>query len=421
MDIGIAVMLGLLFVLLFAGVPVGVCMIFPIFALVAITPITSVEFIIQSLYTGVANYTMLAIPFFILAGDFMNVGGLSRRLVNIANSLVGGITGSLGAVAVLACMFFGAVSGSAPATVAAIGAIMLPEMVRNGYNKFYAIGLITVAGSLGVVVPPSIPLVIYGVTMNVSISDLFISGIIPAFMVGGTLIGINYIHCKKVGLVGTHKFSMREFLAAMKDGWSALLMPVIILGGIYSGVFTVTEASVVATTYSIIVAIGYRELSFKTLFKEFKDTAIFCGGTLLTLAPSAALGQVFVVSGITDAINGFFMGMNSEFLVIVCVFVILFIAGMFIQTTPMICILGPVLLGVLKQTGMTPLEFGIVMDLALSVAFCTPPMAVNLFVASSMTGVSIDRITKPMMPFLIGLIVILLILMFFPGICSILI
>ena len=420
MDAGIAVMLGLLFVLLFAGVPVGVCMIFPIFALVAITPITSVEFILSSLYTGVANYTMLAIPFFILAGDFMNVGGLSRRLVNIANSLVGGITGSLGAVAVLACMFFGAVSGSSPATVAAIGAIMLPEMVRNGYNKFYAIGLITVAGSLGVIVPPSIPLVIYGVTMSVSISDLFISGIVPSVMIGGVLIGINWFYCKKAGLVGNHKFSMKEFLVALRDGWSALLMPIIILGGIYGGIFTVTEASVVATVYSIIVSIGYKQLTFKSLFKEFKDTAVFCGGTLLTLAPSAALGQVFVVSGISSAINDFFIGMHSEFLVIICVFIILFIAGMFIQTTPMICILGPILNGVISQTGMTTLEFGIIMDIALCVAFCTPPMALNLFVSSSMTGVSIDKISKPMLPFLFGLIAVLLILMFFPGLCSIL-
>jgi C4-dicarboxylate transporter DctM subunit len=261
-------------------------------------------------------------------------------------------------------------------------------------------------------------MVIYGVTMSTSISDLFIAGIVPALIVGVVLIAINYVYCKKAKLVGTHKPSLKEFLKAVKDGWTALIMPVIILGGIYSGIFTVTECSVVATVYGIIISFVYKEMNFSKLFKEFKSTAVFCGGTLLTLAPSAALGQVFVVSGITDAITGFFAGLDSQVLSLLMVFVILFIAGMFIQTTPMICILGPILNKVMAQTGMTTLEFGVIMVLALSVAFCTPPMALNLFVSSSMTGVPIDKITRPMMPFLIGLIGVMLLLMFCPGICS---
>ena len=190
-------MLVLLFAMLFVGVPIGVCLLLPIFVMITMNHITTPEFIASIMYTGVASYTMIALPFFILAGNLMNAGGLSKRLVRIADSLVGRVTGSLGMVAVIACMFFGAVSGSAPATVAAIGSIMLPEMVMAGYNKFYAVALITVAGSLGVIVPPSFPMVVYGVTMNVSIGDLFMAGIGPALLVGLILIIINYFYCKK--------------------------------------------------------------------------------------------------------------------------------------------------------------------------------------------------------------------------------
>ena len=249
----VVVMLVLMFALLFLGVPVGVCLILPIVPLVYMTKVTSMTFISNIMYSGVASYTLIALPFFIIAGNIMDCGGLSRRLIRIANSLSGRTTGSLGMVAILACMFFGAVSGSSVATVAAIGSIMLPEMVRNGYNKYYAAALITVAGCLGVIVPPSFPMVVYGVTMNVSIGDIFIGGIGPAILVGLIMMSINYFYAKKNKLRGTKAFSWKEVGAAIKDGWPALLMPIIILGGIYGGVFTATEAAVVATVYSILV------------------------------------------------------------------------------------------------------------------------------------------------------------------------
>ena len=269
----VVVMLVLMFALLFLGVPVGVCLILPIVPLVYMTKVTSMTFISNIMYSGVASYTLIALPFFIIAGNIMDYGGLSRRLIRIANSLSGRTTGSLGMVAILACMFFGAVSGSSVATVAAIGSIMLPEMVRNGYNKYYAAALITVAGCLGVIVPPSFPMVVYGVTMNVSIGDIFIGGIGPAILVGLIMMSINYFYAKKNKLRGTKAFSWKEVGAAIKDGWPALLMPIIILGGIYGGVFTATEAAVVATVYSILVGcFYYRELSFRQVFTEFRKT-----------------------------------------------------------------------------------------------------------------------------------------------------
>lgn len=414
----LTIMLVLMFAMFFVGVPIGVCLLLPIFVLIAMNGITTPEFIASIMYTGVASYTMIALPFFILAGNLMNAGGLSKRLVKIADSLVGRITGSLGMVAILACMFFGAVSGSAPATVAAIGSIMLPEMVRAGYNKYYSVALITVAGSLGVIVPPSFPMVVYGVTMNVSIGDLFMAGIGPALLVGLILMIINYFYCKKHHIVGTKSFSLKETGRALKDGWPALCMPVIILGGIYGGVFTVTEASVVACVFSLLIGwFYYKELSFKETFNQLMGTSTFVGGTLLTLAPAAALGQIFAYMGVTRSITSFFTNnIDSKIVVVLLVFLILFVAGMFVQTTPMIVILGPILLNVLQPYGIDPTQFGIIMVLALSIAFCTPPLATNLFVSSSMTGIPMDKIVKPMIPFMVGLAIALFAVAFIPQI-----
>ncbi len=414
----IVILLGLMFAFFLIGVPIGICLLLPIFVLIAYNSITTPQFIASIMYTGVATYTMIALPFFILAGNLMNAGGLSKRLVKIADSLVGRITGSLGMVAVIACMFFGAVSGSAPATVAAIGSIMLPEMVMAGYNKYYAVALITVAGSLGVIVPPSFPMVVYGVTMNVSIGDLFMAGIGPALLVGFILILINYIYCKKHHIVGTKKFHLKDLVLSIKDGWPALMMPIIILGGIYGGVFTVTEASVVACVFSLLIGwFYYKELSMGETFQQLMGTSTFVGGTLLTLAPAAALGQIFAYMGITRSITRFFTNnIDSKLVVMILVFLILFVAGMFVQTTPMIVILGPILLNVLQPYGIDSIQFGIIMILALSIAFCTPPLATNLFVSSSMTGIPMEKIVKPMVPFMVGLAAALFAVAFFPQI-----
>lgn len=414
----IVILLGLMFAFFLIGVPIGICLLLPIFVLIAYNSITTPQFIASIMYTGVATYTMIALPFFILAGNLMNAGGLSKRLVKIADSLVGRITGSLGMVAVIACMFFGAVSGSAPATVAAIGSIMLPEMVMAGYNKYYAVALITVAGSLGVIVPPSFPMVVYGVTMNVSIGDLFMAGIGPALLVGFILILINYIYCKKHHIVGTKKFHLKDLVLSIKDGWPALMMPIIILGGIYGGVFTVTEASVVACVFSLLIGwFYYKELSMGETFQQLMGTSTFVGGTLLTLAQAAALGQIFAYMGITRSITRFFTNnIDSKLVVMILVFLILFVAGMFVQTTPMIVILGPILLNVLQPYGIDSIQFGIIMILALSIAFCTPPLATNLFVSSSMTGIPMEKIVKPMVPFMVGLAAALFAVAFFPQI-----
>ena len=415
---GTSVLLIGMFVLLALGVPIGVALAMPILMMLVVDPFVPETFIAEVFYSGVANFTMMAMPFFMLAGAIMDVGGLSRRLVRIANSLIGRITGSLGMVAIVACMFFGAVSGSANATVAAIGAIMIPQMVRSGYNKYYATALVAAAGSLGIIVPPSFPMVLYAITMNASVGTLFIAGIGPALVVGLILMGINYIYCRKNNIRGKDKASFKEFLAALKDGWPAILMPVIVLGGIYGGIFSATEASVVSVVYGIVIGLFYyKELEFKRLFQMYRDNAIFIGGTMLVLAPSSALGKVFAIKGMTHAINAFFLGISTNrYVILTLIFGILFLAGMFVQTSPCIVILGPILYNVAASVGIDIIHFGIIMILALSIAFVTPPVASNLFVASSMTGLPIDRITRPLIPFIIGLVLCLFIVGFVPQI-----
>ena len=352
-----------------------------------------------------------------ICGNIMDKGGISKRLVAAANNCIGGITGSLGVVTILACMFFGAVSGSAVATVAAIGAIMLPEMVRNGYDKYYATGLCAVAGGLGIIVPPSYPMVIYGVTNNESIGDLFIAGIVPAMLVGGLLMLVNYIYCKKRGIRGDNKFHLMTALKGFWDAKWALLMPVIILGGIYAGIFTATEAAVVATVYGILIGcFVYKEVTFGDLWKEFKATATFSGGMMWTVAPATAIGLIFAYMGVNKAIASFFLGISTNaYVVIFLVIVILFFIGMFMQTTPAIVIFSPVLLNVVKAVGISSLQFGVVMTLALAVGFCTPPVCANVFVAQSMTGLPMDKIVKPAIPFIGVLILALLMVAFVPG------
>lgn len=404
--------------LMMLGVPIGISIGSSLLLLVATSGITTYQFIAQYLYSSLSSFTLMALPFFIIAGSIMDGGGLSRRMVNFANSLVGNVTGSLGLVSILACMFFGAVSGSAPATVSAVGAIMLPQMVRNGYDKYYATGLIAVAGSLGVIVPPSYPMVIFGVTNNVSISDLFIAGLGPALAVGIVLMLINYIYCRKNNYRGAQKFKLRRVFTSMWDAKWALLMPVIILGGIYSGVFTATEAAVVAVVYGIVIGkFVYRELSLHQILKLYRDNIPQIGGMLFTFAPAGALGAIFSMMGFSNVVNRFFFGISTNpYVIVLLIYALLFVVGMFVQTTPAIVILSPILLGVAESVGIHPVHFGLMMVLALAVAFVTPPVAVNLFVATTMTGISIERIAKSAMPFIGGLLIAEIIVGFVPQI-----
>jgi C4-dicarboxylate transporter DctM subunit len=404
-------------ILLAIGVPVGISLGMGMVAAVLGFHTTQISFLAQSMYSGFESLPLTAIPCFMVAGAVMETGGLSKRLVNVANKMVGFTTGGLGTVTVLACMFFGAISGSGPATVAAIGTIMIPYMVKARYDRTYSTGLSAVAGGLGIIVPPSIPLVIYGVATNTSIGDLFLAGIGPAVVVGALLIICNVILSKKNGYEGNGEaFSLIELFKAIWDAKWALLMPLIILGGIYGGIFTPTEAAVVALIYGCIIGIFvYKEMTWKRVLEILDSNSSFVGGIMLTFAPAAAMGAVLALlripQGLTDLL---FSISDNKIVILLIVNIFLVFVGMVIETTSANIIFSPILLAALRPYGVDPIHFGLIMTINLAIGFITPPVAANLFVASGMTGIPIEKLAVKAMPFIVSMFIALLIVTYFP-------
>lgn len=405
-----------LIALIMIGVPVG-------FALGGATIIimqffTKLDLSMVASYsvTGVDSLTMMAIPFFILSGVVMSVGGLARRLVDVAASLVGWMMGGLGAVVSLASMFFGAISGSSLATVSCIGGIMVPEMQKKGYDLGYSAVFTACAGTIGAVIPPSIPLVVYGVCTSTSIGDLFLGGIFPGVMIGIALIISNYIICKKKGYVGAERKSGREILKAVWEAKWALFAPVIILGGIYSGIFTPTEASVVSVVYSTIVALFiYKEITWKDLYNAIVGAAVTNGTTTFLLGLSTAFAALLsfeqIPSMLTTAIINF---TDNKFLFLMLVNVILLVIGCFIDNIPATTILAPMLLPAMNAFGVDPVTFGVFMTMNLLIGLVTPPYGCSLFVASAVCKVKMEDMLKNIAVPLVTLIICLLLMTYVP-------
>lgn len=405
-----------LIALIMIGVPVG-------FALGGATIIimqffTKLDISMVASYsvTGVDSLTMMAIPFFILSGVVMSVGGLARRLVDVAASLVGWMMGGLGAVVSLASMFFGAISGSSLATVSCIGGIMVPEMQKKGYDLGYSAVFTACAGTIGAVIPPSIPLVVYGVCTSTSIGDLFLGGVFPGVMIGIALIISNYIICKKKGYVGAERKSGREILKAVWEAKWALFAPVIILGGIYSGIFTPTEASVVSVVYSTIVALFiYKEITWKDLYNAIVGAAVTNGTTTFLLGLSTAFAALLsfeqIPSMLTTAIINF---TDNKFLFLMLVNVILLVIGCFIDNIPATTILAPMLLPAMNAFGVDPVTFGVFMTMNLLIGLVTPPYGCSLFVASAVCKVKMEDMLKNIAVPLVTLIICLLLMTYVP-------
>ncbi|MEA4954571.1 MAG: TRAP transporter large permease [Pseudoflavonifractor sp.] len=415
----IAVLALVAVVMLAIGVPVGIALGFGMIAtVIGGFHVTSLSFIAQQMYSGFESLPLVAIPCFMLAGSLMETGGLSKRLVNVANKLIGHTTGGLGTATVVACMFFGAISGSGPATTAAMGGILIPYMVKAHYDRTYATGLAAVAGGLGIIVPPSIPLVVYGVATNTSIGDLFLAGLGPALVVGILLIVVNFVISKKQGYNGVGAFSLRELGKAMWDAKWALFLPVIILGGIYGGVFTPTEAAVVACFYSLFVGLFiYRELKPKDIWTTFYKNTTFVGGIMLTFAPAAALGGVLALLGVPTALSNLLFSLtDNKIVVLLIVNIFLVFVGMVMDTTSANIIFSPILLQALKPFGVNPIHFGLIMTINLAIGFVTPPVAGNLFVASGMTGIPMEKIAKKAIPLILAMFVALLVVTYIPAV-----
>lgn len=406
-------------IFLILGVPIGIAFGLGLVLVSALFGTTTLIFIAQQMWTGMDSIPLVAIPMFIIAGAIMETGGLSKRLVNFASKIVGNVYGGLGTVAVVACMLFGAISGSGPATVAAIGAIMLPYMVKTGYDKHYATALVACAGGLGVIVPPSIPLILYGATTNTSVSDLFLAGFGPAVLVALGLIVVSYVISRKRGYRGEPSgFSFKQLGKAFWDAKWAILMPVIILGGIYSGAFTPTEAAVVAILYGLVIGLFVtRELKLKDLVRTLNENSSFIGGFMLAAVPASALGSVFALLGVPDMLSRFLLSIsNNLYIIMLIVNVFMIIVGMVMDTIPAIIIFAPLLYKALIPMGIDPVQLGIVITVNLAIGFITPPVANNLFVASTMTGLPMGKIVKEAWPFIFTMLGTLIVISFFPGV-----
>ena len=413
-------MFGVLLVLLFLNIPVAISI--GVAAIVGVSfgglPINPVV-VAQRMFTSADSFPFMAIPFFMLAGGLMEHGGISRRLVNLASSLVGGFRGGLGLITILASAFFGAISGSNPATVAAIGGIMVPEMIRKGYPPAYAAAIAAAGGTLGVIIPPSIPMITFGVVAGVSIGDLFLAGFGPGILIALSLSIVTVFQSSRMQIPLEPKRTFSNFLSALKESALAIIMPVIILGGIYGGVFTPTEAGAVAVIYSFIVSVFvYRELSFGLLKKVIIRAGISTSIVFFVIATSQSLSWLITVSRVSQAIADSMLSItNQPFLLITLINVILLIFGVFLETQAIILLMAPLFLPIVTGIGMDPLMLGVIMVVNTSVGMITPPMAVNLFVAVSLVkdhNVTIEKITRNILLFLIVEIVDILLISNFP-------
>jgi tripartite ATP-independent transporter DctM subunit len=372
---------------------------------------------VKEMFSSINKFPLAAIPFFILAGNLMETGGISRRLVEFAKSIVGGVQGGLPMTCVLTCMIFAAVSGSSVATTFAIGTILIPALIKHGYPTTYAASLQATSAELGVIIPPSIPMILYGVSAEVSIGELFIAGFGPGLLIGGALMFWVWIYCKFKGWGKNDGDGRLGFgKATWQAGW-ALLMPVIILGGIYGGIFTPTEASAVAVFYALIVGmVIYREIGITDLYVILRKSVLSSAVIMFIIANAGLFAFLITRAGVPEAIGHwledvlkspayFLLGVNAA----------LFLIGMFIETSAAIIVLAPILAPVAMHFGIDPVHFGLIMVVNLALGMITPPFGVNLFAACTVARISLDRMIKDLVPFVLVILVCLMVISYVPA------
>ena len=353
-------------------------------------------------FNSVNSFPIMALPAFVLAGSLMDCAGVSKRLIRVAEAMVGKINGGLAITTTLACVFFGAISGSGPATTAAVGMLMIPAMIKRGYDKGYAASTTATSGGIGIIIPPSIPMVIYGVTAQESITKMFIAGVIPGLLIAAGLIVVHMILCRNKDYSSDMEpLSIKKLYKAIREGFWAILAPVIILGGIYTGIFTPTEAAIVAIFYILFIGtLVYREITIKGLLKSLETTSWLTGRVLLIMFTAFAFGRLLVQYRIPDLIAQAMLNFSTDVHVIwgLVVLFLLFI-GMFMETLAIIMIVTPVLLPVMTHLGVDPIHFGTILVCCCGVGFSTPPLGENMFIASGIADVTLEEISYKALPF----------------------
>jgi C4-dicarboxylate transporter, DctM subunit len=382
--------------------------------------ITGVNMVItvKEMFSAINRFPLAAIPFFILAGNLMETGGISKRLVEFAKSIVGGVQGGLPMTCVLTCMIFAAVSGSSVATTFAVGAIIIPALIKHGYPTSYAAALQATSAELGVIIPPSIPMILYGVSAEVSIGELFIAGFGPGLLISAALMIFVYIYCRIKGWGKNDGDGRLGFgKATWQAGW-ALMMPVIILGGIYGGIFTPTEASAVAVFYALVVGVViYREITPANLFAILRKSVLSSAVIMFIIANAGLFAFLITRAGVPDAIGKWLEAvLQSPALFLLGVNAALFVIGMFIETSAAIIVLAPILAPVAVHFGIDPVHFGLIMVVNLALGMITPPFGVNLFAACTVAKISLDRIVTHLVPFVLVILGCLMVITYVPSI-----
>lgn len=414
-----AIVFSMLAAILATGTPIAVAMIATVMLSLLLFTQVPMLVIIQQMFNSADSFTLMAIPFFVLSGNIMTAGGISRRLIRVATALFGGMSGGLAIAGTAACAFFAAISGSSPATVAAIGAIMIPALMRAKYDDKYSVGVITAAGSLGIMIPPSIPMVVYALATGEPIGKLFMAGVVPGLLTAFVFAAMCYVAAKRGGFgqaTGETKADLKEVAASLKDGFWGLMMPLIVLGGIYTGVFTPTEAAAVAVVYSAIVgSFVYRDIMLKDYVEILTSSASVAAMIMFIIISASAFSWYLTSQGIPQQVAEWIITVAPEpWMFLVAVNILLLIVGCFMEPNSAILVLAPLFYPIVQKMGINPIHFGIVMIFNLELGMLTPPLGLNLFVSSGMTGFHLSRVVKAAMPFIIAMLILLLVYTYIP-------
>jgi|TARA_R110002012_G_scaffold268810_1_gene452805 C4-dicarboxylate transporter DctM subunit len=413
-------MLAVLLTVLVAGfiinVPIGFTMGLAAVASLIASGTMPIEMLPQRMVAGINSFPLLAIPLFMMAGSIMERGGISRRIVELASALVGHFKGGLAAVSIMACTFFASISGSAPGTAAAVGALTIPEMVKRGYSKSYASSVVASASCLGVIIPPSITFILYGIVANVSIGKLFIAGIIPGALLAVALIVVSIVRSHRLGYPAEAKQNWKQRWKKLIDSFWGIMMPVIILGGIMTGAFTPTESAGIAVIYGLVVsAFIYRELSWKDVFPIFYKAALNSAMIILLIAVASPFGWIMTVEQVPQMVSDSILGLTTNFYLVLMMIILLYlILGTFMETGAIILLVVPIFTPIAQQLGIDMVHFGVITVVALAIGMATPPVGITLFATCSISGVSIGELSRMVFPFLVTLIVCLMLLAFVP-------
>ena len=384
----------------------------------------SAKYIVRSMFGGLDSFPLLAVPMFIFSGILMARGGISKRLFNVFSYFLGKFTAGIPCAVIVTCLFYGAISGSAPATVAAVGSMTIPFLCELGYDKKFATAIVAVAGGLGVIIPPSIPFIMYGTTTGESVSDLFMAGIIPGVIIAALLMIYSIVYCKKYGEDRekinkvTGELRKNGLFKLLKESFFALLSPIIILGCIYSGVASPTEAAVISVFYALILSVFiYKSIEIKEIFDVCVETISTFAPILFILATSVAFSRVLTLMQVPQIVSEWILtNFSNKIIILLVINLVLLAVGMVMDTTPAILILTPILLPIVTAIGVNPIQFVVIMIVNLAIGFITPPIGINLFVASSLTDVPVMDIAKKSIPMIICLLIALLLFTFIPSI-----